>query len=107
MTTATGTQRFSGAIEGDGRVAWLMCYRADGTARFVGLQRIDGTIDGRAGTLVIESVGDHDGTRSTGTWTVIEGSGTGALAGATGSGGFTAPGGMTVEYKLTLHDAPG
>ena len=63
LAHASGTQRFSGGIEGDGSVDWLMCYLAGAEARFVGLQRIDGTIDGRRGSLVLEAVGGHDGTR--------------------------------------------
>lgn len=101
-TRVVGSQTFSGGIEGDGRVAWLLCYRPDGTARFVGLQRIEGLIDGRSGSLVLESAGDHDGTSSSGTWTVVEGSGTGALERSSGTGGFRAPGGPTVEYELRL-----
>ena len=42
LTHAGGTQRFSGDLEGDGSIEWLMCYLPDKTARFVGLQRFDG-----------------------------------------------------------------
>jgi hypothetical protein len=36
LTRAWGEQTFSGDIEGEGTVQWLMSYRSDGTARFVG-----------------------------------------------------------------------
>lgn len=101
-TRVVGRQSFTGGIEGEGRVAWLLCYRSDGTARFVGLQRIEGLVDGRSGSIVLEASGDHDGTSSSGTWTVITGSGTGALDRALGTGGFRAPGGPTVDYELQL-----
>ena len=103
-TRVVGRQSFSGGIEGEGRVAWLLCYRPDGSARFVGLQRIEGLVDGRSGSLVLESAGDHDGSSSSGTWTTVKGSGTGALGRASGSGSFRAPGGPTVEYELQLEE---
>jgi hypothetical protein len=100
LTHATGTQRFSGGIVGDGAIDWLMCYLPTKSARYVGLERITGTIDGRRGSLVLEAVGDHDGTGSAATWRVIEGTGTGDLAGIRGTGGFEAKGGKTVSYRL-------
>lgn len=99
LTHATGKQRFSGDIEGDGSVDWLMCY-ADGGARFVGLQRIDGNLGGQRGAFVVESTGDHDGKASKGSWRVVEGTGSGGLAGISGEGSFDAPGGPRVSYRL-------
>jgi Protein of unknown function (DUF3224) len=100
LTHAKGTQRFGGGIQGDGSVDWLVCYRPDKTARFVGLQRIDGRIGDRTGSFVLEATSTHDGNASTGTWAVIPGTGTGGLAGITGKGGFEAPGGPKVQYHL-------
>jgi len=57
LTRATGTQRFAGDIEGEGSVEWVMCYLPDGTARFAGLQRVEGSIGERTGSFVMESVG--------------------------------------------------
>jgi hypothetical protein len=99
LTRAGGTQRFHGDIEGDGAVEWVVCYR-DGGARLLGLQRIEATVGGRSGTFVMEATSDHDGRRSSGTWKVIGGSGSGGLAGITGSGGFEAAGGRSVSYRL-------
>src|ERR1700690_4438484 len=53
LTRVSGTQKFVGAIVGDGSVEWVFCYRADRTARFLGLQRIEGAIDGGAGSRVV------------------------------------------------------
>ena len=100
LTRAQVTNTFSGDIEGQGSVEWLMCYSPDGAARFVGLQRVEGSLGGRRGSFVIESVGDHDGKRSKGDWTIVAGSGTGELYGITGRGGFDAPGGPQVSYRL-------
>ena len=106
LTHANGTQRFSGDIEGDGSIEWLMCYLPDGGARLVGMQRISGTLDGHRGTFMIDAIGDHDGKSSTATWHVIDGSGTGELAGISGQGGLDAQGGPTVSYHLDYAISP-
>jgi hypothetical protein len=100
LTRANGTQRFTGDIEGEGSVEWLMCYSRDGTARFLGLQEISGSIGERTGTFVMEATGEHDGKQSKGTWTVIAGSGTRDFADLSGEGSFEAPGGPLVAYRL-------
>src|SRR5438034_433335 len=88
LTRANGTQRFSGDIEGEGSVEWLMCYLAGGGASYVGLQRLEGSLEDRKGSFVIEAVGRFDGAASSGSWAVIEGSGTDELEGITGEGRF-------------------
>ena len=99
LTHASGAQAFSGHIEGDGSVHWLMLYRADKTAHFVGLQRITGSIGGRTGSVVLAAEGDHDGAESRIRLIVIDGSGTGELTGITGKGRLVAPG-RTGSYEL-------
>ena len=100
LTRAEVDQSFTGDVAGDGGVQWLMCYRKDGTAHFVGLQRVAGVIGDRKGSFVLETVGDFDGTEARWTATVIRGSGLGDLADLTGSGSFRAPHGSTAEYEL-------
>ena len=51
LTRASVSQRFEGDIAGDGSAQWLMAYQADGHARFVGFQVVDGEVAGRRGTL--------------------------------------------------------
>jgi hypothetical protein len=100
LTRASVTQDFTGDVTGKGSVEWLMSYQPDGTARFVGLQRIEGSVGGVQGSFVLETIGDFDGTEATGTWTVIAGSGTGQLATLTGTGSFRAPHGPTATYEF-------
>jgi Protein of unknown function (DUF3224) len=106
FTHASGQQSFTGGIEADGSVHWLMVYRPDKTAQFVGLQRISGTLDGRRGSFVLAAEGDHDGSTSRIRWRVVDGSGSGELAGITGEGTMDAPGGPGGTYRLdyTLGD---
>lgn len=100
LAHAWGDQKFSGGVTGDGNVHWLISYASDKTARLIGLQRIKGAVDGKTGSFVIEAHADHTGKSSSGTWSVVEGSGTGDLAGITGTGTFDAPGGPKASYVL-------
>ena len=102
MTRATVELTFSGGVEGDAAVQWLMCYRPDGTAHFVGLARVRGSIDGRPGTFVLENTGEFDGMVARGAWSVVAGSGTGDVAGLAGAGGFEAAQEATYTLEYTV-----
>jgi hypothetical protein len=69
----------------DGTFEALMYYRPDGTTSYVTLMRIEGTLDGRTGGFVLRGEGTFDGTTATGESVVVDGSGTGELAGITGT----------------------
>ena len=100
LTRAQVKATYSGDIEGQGETEWLMCYREDKTADFVGFQRIVGRIGDRSGSFVFESTGAFDGKEAAGPITIVQGSGTGDLAGITGSGTFSAP--MGGEPSVSL-----
>jgi hypothetical protein len=100
LTLASVTQKFDGDVTGEGAARWLMFYRDDGTARFVGLQRVVGGIGSRSGSFVLETAGSFDGKAATWDATVVPGSGTGALEGLTGSGSFGAPKGPKASFDL-------
>lgn len=93
-------QKFTGAIEGTGSVRWLMCYRPDKTADWVGLQLVTGAIEGKQGSFVLRSAGVFDGSKAAGDWTVVAGSATGELDGLSGSGRIEAPMGSQATYTL-------
>jgi hypothetical protein len=102
LTEAVVGQRFEGGLEGEGHARWLMCYRPDGTAAFVGLQRVDGTIEGRRGTVVFQTAGSFDGQVARWSAEVVENSGTGELEGLAGGGAFEAPMGSTASFTLDV-----
>jgi hypothetical protein len=106
LTEAKVTQKFTGDITGDGNVIWLMAYPEPKTAQFVGIQRIVGTIDGKKGSFLVETIGDFDGTIAKGEWSIIENSGTEALAGISGEGMFKAPHGSKAEYQIEYELEP-
>jgi Protein of unknown function (DUF3224) len=105
LTQASVKQAFAGDVEGEGAVEWLMCYRPDQTAEFVGLQRIVGQIGGRSGSFVLlQTEGTFDGVKAEGRLSVVPGSGTGELEGLRGGGEFSAPRGgepsISLEYDF-------
>ena len=101
LTQASVKQAFSGDIEGEGAVEWLMSYRPDETAEFVGLQRIDGRIGERSGSFVLlQSAGVFDGKEARGELSVVPGSGTGELRGLRGEGEFSAPLHSEADFRL-------
>ena len=97
-------QSLSGEIEGTGLAQWLMCYRADETADFVGLQQVEGVIGERRGSFVLTSNGSFDGKVAAGEMRIVDGSGSGELEGIAGTGSFSAPLGSeaTVELEYSL-----
>ncbi len=100
LTEAKVTQKFTGDIQGEGKVIWLMAYPDPKTATFVGIQRVVGSIGGKKGSFLIQTIGDFDGKTAKGNWSLIAGSGTDELAGITGEGSFGAPHGSTAEYQI-------
>jgi hypothetical protein len=100
LTRATVAQTFTGDIEGEGSVEWLMCYRPDGTADWMGFQRISGRVGDRSGSFVLRTNGTFDGSAASGDWAVVAGSGTGDLEGLRGQGRMHSPMGSTASFVL-------
>ena len=100
LTRASVTKRFSGDIEGEGQVEYLMMYRADGSAAFVGLERIVGRIAGRSGSFVLQRTGMFESGQAKESYSVIPGSGSGELQGLRGEGNSSL--GHGTEYPFTL-----
>lgn len=93
-------ESFSGDIQGDGAVEFLQAGRTDGSASFVGIERVTGTLAGREGAFLLQDTGTVDGTIVSGNWFVVPGSGTGQLAGLRGEGGFRANLGEGAQVHL-------
>ena len=99
MTTA-----YTGDLEGEGTYQLLMVY--DGAdATYTGYERVAGSLDGRSGSFVLRLDGGFEGGAARTGWTVVEGSGTGDLAGLQGEGGYVARHGepaVTWELRWSL-----
>jgi uncharacterized protein DUF3224 len=101
MTRATVTKTFTGDIEGEGHVEYLMMYRSDGSATFVGLERIVGRVGGKAGAFVLQRTGVFEDGQAKETYSVVDGSATGELSGLRGEGRSAVGHGM--EHPFTLN----
>jgi Protein of unknown function (DUF3224) len=93
-------ERFSGDIQGDGVAEFLQAGRADGSASFVGLERVTGTVAGRQGTFLLQDAGTVAGDVVSGEWFVVPGSGTDQLVRLRGTGGFRANLGEGAQVHL-------
>lgn len=104
LTRASVTGEYTGAIEGTAVTESVMTYRADGTAEFVGMERVTGRLNGRVGSFVLRSVGSYDGKVARSRMQIVAGSGTGELTGIEGDGRFAAEhgpaGGLELEYRI-------
>jgi len=100
LTRASVRKSFQGDIEGDSSLEYLMSYGEDGSASFVGMERIVGRVGNRSGSFVLQHSGTFAGGIAKAAWFVVPGSGTGELSGLRGEGGFAA--GHEQQYAVTL-----
>jgi hypothetical protein len=97
-------KRFGGDLEATSR-GQMLAFRsgAEGSAGYVALEQVEGTLQGRAGSFVLQ----HSGTMERGAQrlsvTVVPGSGTGALEGLAGRMRIAvAEGRHSYEFDYTL-----
>jgi hypothetical protein len=100
LTRVTATKSYKGDIEGEGKLEYLMMYRTAGSASFIGLERVTGSVGGRSGSVVLQHSGTFEGGVAKVILSVVPGSGTGDLHGMTGEGGFNV--GHQPPYAMTL-----
>ena len=97
---------YEGDIVGSSTAALLISYVGGDPADphslvgpYVGYEQVTGTLDGREGSFVLATRGDHTGGVARTDVEVVPGSGTGGLAGLRGTGGYAAD---AMTYTLTL-----
>ncbi len=100
LTRAIVTRTYTGDIEGEGRTEYLMLYRSDGTATFVGLERVVGRLAGREGSFVLRRTGVFEDGQAKEDYAVVPGSGAGELGGLVGDGRSSV--GHGLEHPFTL-----
>jgi uncharacterized protein DUF3224 len=97
---------YHGALEATGETRFVMTYTDDDHCSTVGHELVSGTLDGRTGTFVLQHIGRYEDGTVSGGFTVVPESGTGELAGLSGSGGITWEAGQsgvyTVDYVLPV-----
>lgn len=100
LTRASVTKTYTGDIEGEGQVEYLMMYRSDGSATFVGLERVVGRIGGKTGSFVLQRTGVFESGQAKESYSIMSGSATGDLQGLLGGGSSAVGHGM--EHPFTL-----
>lgn len=106
VARATFTTEWVGEINGSS-TCWLLISYVDGdpdkpetlVGPYRGFELVTATIGERSGTFVLAASGDHRGGVARTEVQIVEGSGTGDLAGITGSGSYAAD---AMEYTMTL-----
>ncbi len=93
MTKASVEFTFKGQMEGRGQTEYIMFYKEfddkdphKATARYVGLTRFQGTVNGKSGSFVYEEQGVFEGGMAKSSLTIFAGSGTDGLKSISGSG---------------------
>ena len=97
------TKTFAGEIAGTSTAELLMAMAQDGSAAYVGLERIMGRVHGREGSFVLHHSATMTKDAQSASWTVVPDSGTGELRSLRGTavitnepdGGHT----FTLEYE--------
>lgn len=87
---AHSTNAYTGEIAGESSANYVIFYPEETVGVFRGYEQIAGRVGDRQGSLVLEHVGSWEGSTVTTSWAVVEGSGTGDLAGISGRGGYVA-----------------
>ena len=92
MTKASAVFSFFGEIEGEADVEYVMYYKYydpneihKANAKYVGLMRLAGKLNGKIGSFVMEDSGKFEEGEASSELKIIPGSGTGELEGITGS----------------------
>lgn len=104
LTRASVSKSYQGDITGEGKLEYLMMYREDGSASFIGLERLEGSVGGSSGSFVLQHSGAFKDGVATVTLLVVPDSGTGDLRRLRGTGEFAVghqqPYSMTLDYDL-------
>jgi hypothetical protein len=96
-------KQFHGDLEGTSKVEMLTAGRVEGSAGYVAIERVNGTLHGRAGSFALQ----HTGTMAPGalrlTITVVPDTGTGELMGLAGQMTIDfSGGGHAYDFEYTL-----
>ena len=104
LTRATVTKTYEGALQGEGTMEYVMAYADAARATFVGIERFEGSLDGRSGSFVMKDVGRFEDGVAASSFEILPGSGTGDLQGIRGSATVDAVKAdtqtMTLDYDL-------
>lgn len=85
------TFAYHGDIEATSTSESVMHYTDEAIGVTVGVERVEGRVEGRPGACALRHEGTFGPEGVEVRWSVVPGSGTGTLAGVTGTGGYSVP----------------
>lgn len=100
LTRVSCNQTYTGDIEGESVLEYLLAYQADGGATFVGIERVVGSVKGRSGSFVFRHEGVFENGIARMALSVVAGAGGGELENFKGAGQFESA--HASEYPITL-----
>ncbi len=100
LTKTHVTETFSGEIQGDSAVDYLMAYPDERYAAIVGMQRVTGGVGGKQGSFLLQATGKFENGTATCDLSVVPGSGTDELTGLTGEGSFRTDDTGSASYEF-------
>ena len=86
LTRTHVAKTFRGDVQGTSTAELLMAQAQEGSAAYVGFERIVGSLHGRAGSFVLHHSATMTRDTPTASWTVVPDSATGDLRGLRGEG---------------------
>ena len=105
LTRTKVTKTFTGDLEGASVAELLMAGAPNDSAAYVGFERIEGKLNGRAGSFILHHNAVSARGEQSATWTIMTDSGTGELEDISGAAQIVidADGGHTLilDYDLT------
>ncbi|WNC70279.1 DUF3224 domain-containing protein [Thalassotalea nanhaiensis] len=96
-------QTYNGDIKGDSSIKYLMNYKTETSACFVGYEVMNVTIDGKQGQLVLKHDGLFEQGIASSKFDIISENSTGDLIGIQGSGSFTSTENGQAEYTFKVN----
>jgi hypothetical protein len=102
LSRASVAKTYTGDIAGEGHVEYLMMYRSDGSAAFVGFERVVARLAGKSGSFVLQRTGIFENGLAQESYSVVAGSGTEELRGLLGDGTSAVGHGMEHPFTLTF-----
>ena len=102
LTRADVVYGYHGDFEGEGTIAYLMCYSSNNIAYFIGYEQVTGRLGDRSGSFVFQHNGTFEAGAVKDALTIVPGSATGDLSGLRGSGNSGGDGEavFTLDYEI-------
>ena len=98
INRARVVKSYSGDLEGEGIVEYIMAYISETEAEFVGVEYFNGVVDGRTGSFMFRHTGTFTSGVVNSVWEVVTGSGHGDLENLSGTVTFEA--GHQADYQI-------